>query len=39
LRERLRALAGERRRFGSRRPHELLRREGWQANHKLIERL
>ena len=37
LRERLRALAGERRRFGYRRPHELLRREGWRANHKLVE--
>ena len=39
LRERLRALAGERRRFGYRRLHELLRREGWPANHKLVERL
>lgn len=39
LRERLSALAGERRRFGYRRLHELLRREGWKANHKLIERL
>jgi putative transposase len=39
LRERLRALAGERRRFGYRRLHELLRREGWRANHKLVERL
>jgi hypothetical protein len=39
LRERLSALAGERRRFGYRRLHELLRREGWQANHKLIERV
>jgi putative transposase len=39
LRERLHALAGERRRFGYRRLHELLRREGWKANHKLIERL
>jgi putative transposase len=39
LRERLCALAGERRRFGYRRLHELLRREGWNANHKLIERL
>jgi transposase InsO family protein len=34
LRERLRALAGERRRFGYRRLHELLRREGFVANHK-----
>ena len=39
LRERLRALAGERRRFGYRRLHELLRREGWQVNHKLVERV
>jgi putative transposase len=39
LRERLRALAGERRRFGYRRLHELLRREGWSVNHKLVERL
>jgi putative transposase len=39
LRERLRALAGERRRFGYRRLHELLRREGWAVNHKLIHRL
>jgi putative transposase len=39
LRERLRALAGERRRFGYRRLHELLRREEWLVNHKLIERL
>ncbi len=39
LRERLRALAGERRRFGYRRLHELLRREGFMANHKLVERL
>ena len=39
LRERLRALAGERRRFGYRRRHELLRREGFMANHKLLHRL
>jgi putative transposase len=39
LRERLRALAGENRRFGYRRLHELLRREGWRANHKLVARL
>ena len=39
LRERLRARAGERRRCGYRRLHELLRREGWKANHKLVERL
>jgi putative transposase len=39
LRERLRTLAGERRRFGYRRLHELLRREGFVANHKLVHRL
>ena len=39
LRQRLRAPAGERRRFGYRRLHELRRREGWKANHKLVERL
>ncbi len=39
LRERLQALAGERRRFGYRRLHELLRREGFVANHKLVARL
>jgi putative transposase len=39
VRERLRALAGEHRRFGYRRLHELLRREGLVANHKLIHRL
>jgi transposase InsO family protein len=39
LRERLRVLAGERRRFGYRRLHGLLRREGWRVNHKRIERL
>jgi hypothetical protein len=39
LRERLRALAGENRRYGYRRLHELLKREGWRANHKLVARL
>jgi putative transposase len=39
LRERLRVLAGERRRLSYRRLHELLRREGWRVNHKRIERL
>lgn len=39
LRERLLALAAERRRFGYRRLHVLLRREGWQVNRKRIERL
>lgn len=39
LRQRLRELAGERRRFGYRRLHVLLRREGWRVNHKRVERL
>lgn len=38
LRQRLRELAGERRRFGYRRLHVLLRREGWRVNHKRVER-
>ena len=39
LRERLRALARERRRFGYRRLHVLLRREGFVVNHKRLFRL
>ena len=39
LRERLRALAAERRRFGYRRLHVLLRREGTQVNHKKLRRI
>ena len=39
LRERLRELAGERRRFGYRRLHVLLRREGHEVNHKRVYRL
>jgi putative transposase len=39
LRERLRALAHERRRFGYRRLHVLLRREGWAVNRKRVQRL
>jgi putative transposase len=39
LRERLRALAHERRRFGYRRLHVLLRREGFIVNHKRLFRL
>jgi putative transposase len=39
LRERLRELAGERRRFGYRRLRVLLRREGWAVNHKRVYRL
>ena len=36
FRERLRRLAGERRRFGYRRLHILLRREGIKLNHKKL---
>jgi putative transposase len=39
LRQRLRELAEKRPRFGYRRLHALLRREGWQANPKRIHRL
>lgn len=39
LRVRLRELAGERRRFGYRRLHILLSREGWAINHKKLYRL
>lgn len=39
LRQRLRALAEQRRRFGAPRLHVLLRREGWAVNHKRTERL
>jgi putative transposase len=39
LRERLRALAQERRRFGYRRLHVLLRREGEVVNRKRVQRL
>lgn len=39
LRERMTALAGERRRFGYRRLHVLLRREGFEVNHKKLFRL
>ena len=39
LRERLRSLAGERRRFGYRRLTVMLRREGWAVNHKRVYRL
>jgi len=38
LRERLRELAHERRRFGYRRLHVLLMREGWKVNHKRVYR-
>lgn len=39
IRERLRELAGERRRFGYRRLHWLLRQEGHALNHKKLRRL
>ena len=39
LRERLRALANERRRFGYRRLHIFLRREGYVVNHKRLFRI
>ena len=39
IRERMRALAGERRRFGYRRLHWLLGREGMTINHKKFRRL
>ncbi len=39
LRERLRTLAAERRRFGYRRLHILLRRQGIELNHKKLFRL
>lgn len=39
LRERLVEIAGQRPRFGYRRLHLMLAREGWGVNHKRIERL
>ena len=39
LRDRLKALAHERRRFGHRRLHVLLRREGWAVNKKRVQRI
>lgn len=39
LRDRMKALAHERRRFGYRRLHVLLRREGHVVNHKKLFRL
>ena len=39
LRVRLRDLAGARFRYGYRRLHVLLRREGWEVNHKRVYRL
>lgn len=39
LRERLRKLSAERRRFGYRRLHILLKREGWEVNWKKLYRI
>ncbi len=39
LRARLHELAGQRRRWGYRRLHVLLEREGWVVNHKRVHRL
>ena len=39
LKSRLRELAAERKRFGYRRLHVLLRREGYVVNHKKVYRL
>jgi putative transposase len=39
LRARLKALAFERRRFGYRRLHVLLRREGWAVNKTRVQRI
>lgn len=39
LRQRLRELAEQRRRFGYKRLHVLLRREGWKVNHKRVYRI
>ena len=39
LRARLKGLAAKRRRFGYRRLHVLLRREGWEVNHKKVYRI
>lgn len=39
LRERIREIAQTRVRYGYRRVHVLLHREGWKANHKLVYRL
>lgn len=36
LTERMKEMAAAKRRYGYRRIHVLLRREGWQANHKRV---
>ena len=39
LRDRLKELSSERRRFGYRRLHVLLKRKGWQLNWKKLYRI
>lgn len=39
LRTRLKALSSERKRFGYRRLHVMLAREGWHVNHKKLRRI
>jgi putative transposase len=39
LRDRIKELAGQRRRWGYRRLHVLLEREGWEVNHKKVYRI
>lgn len=39
LRTAMKAVAGERRRFGYRRVHVMLERQGWQVNQKKLRRL
>src|SRR6185369_13538751 len=39
LRARIRELAAQRRRFGAPRIWRVLRRQGWKANHKRVERI
>ena len=39
LREAMKSVAAERRRFGYRRIHVILKHQGWQVNHKKIRRL
>jgi len=39
IRQRMKAIAQTRRRFGYRRPHVLLKREGYVINHKRLFRL
>ena len=39
LRKAMKDVAAERRRFGYRRAHVMLQRQGWQVNHKKLRRL